>query len=111
MAIDTAREILNLPQQPKLLSKSDTMCSIETSDVYLVNESSKLESVNRVYEIGEKVPFIVGSPSLEQIGTCKIIFPIHFGSVSVLIPKPSIYTWTSFFDYFCYMSIHFTLVT
>ena len=50
MAIDTARVVLNLP---KLLSKSSKMCSIERSDVYLVNESRKLESFNRVYEIGE----------------------------------------------------------
>ena len=30
------------------------MCSKERSDVYLINESSKLESVKRVYEIVEK---------------------------------------------------------
>ena len=38
------------------------MCSIERSDVYLVNESSKLESVNRVHEIGEKSHSLLDHP-------------------------------------------------
>ena len=38
------------------------MCSIERSDVYLVNGSSKLESVNRVHEIGEKSHSLLDHP-------------------------------------------------
>ena len=45
-----------------MLGKSDKMCSIERSDVYLVNESRKLESVNRVHEIGEKSHSLLDHP-------------------------------------------------
>ena len=38
------------------------MCSIERSDVYLVNENSTLESFNRVYEIGEKSHSLLDHP-------------------------------------------------
>ena len=38
------------------------MCSIERSDVYLVNESSKLESVNRVHEVREKSHSLLDHP-------------------------------------------------
>ena len=47
-----------------VLSKCDQMCSIERSDVYLVNESSKLESVSRVYEIGEKSHSLLDRPRI-----------------------------------------------
>ena len=43
------------------------MCSIERSDVYLVNENSTLESVNRVYEIGEKSHSLLDHPRMYQI--------------------------------------------
>ena len=51
-----------------MLGKSDKMCSIERSDVYLVNESSKLESVNRVHEIGEKSHSLLDHPRSHFFG-------------------------------------------
>ena len=43
------------------------MCSIERSDVYLVNESSILESVNRVHAIGEKSHSLLDHPRIQGI--------------------------------------------
>ena len=42
------------------------MCSEERSDVYLVNESSKLESVSRVYEI-EKSHSLLDHPRMDDV--------------------------------------------
>ena len=45
----------------------DKICSKERSDVYLVNESSKHEPVNRVYKIREKSQSLLNHP---RIMTC-----------------------------------------
>ena len=40
--------------------------------MYLVNESSKLESVNRVHEIGEKSHSLLDHPRTVGISSCRL---------------------------------------
>ena len=63
------------------MSKSDKIFSLERSDVYLANESCELESVNRVYEIGEKAHSLLDHPRISFIiikyATSKPLIGIH----------------------------------
>ena len=46
------------------MSKFDKTCSVERSDVYLVNKSSLLEPVNRVYATREKSQSLLDHPRI-----------------------------------------------
>ena len=59
------------------------MCFIERSDVYLVSECSKLESFNRVYEIGEKSHSLLDHPRI-------LTSVVQQQYVSLCVRKPTI---------------------
>ena len=64
--MDTARALIQEPQQHKLLAKFDEICSAEKFDVYLLNGCSKLEPERRVYKLSNNSHYLLDDPRINE---------------------------------------------